>query len=74
VSESRTETTRRYYWACPRCYEYVPRARERCACGGTKAERKEAHARVRAAAPPNGWWIAAWLSLGTFGALWVMLE
>lgn len=74
MTESTEATRRRYYWVCPRCHEHVDRALGRCVCGGTKAERKAAHQRVRAASAPNGWWIAAWLSLGTFGFLWMMLE
>ena len=74
MTESPVSTTRRYYWVCPRCHKHVPRADERCACGGSKAERKAAHERVRAKPAPQRWWIAVWLSLGTFGLLWFLLE
>ncbi len=66
-------TTRRYYWICPRCFGHVPRRDERCACGGSKSERKRAHERVSQPQPAN-LWLAAWISLGTFGLLWMLLE
>ena len=73
MAELSVQTTRRYYWVCPRCFAHVPRPEPRCGCGGTKAERKRAHARVGAPPQPH-WWVAAWLSLGTFGLLWLLLD
>jgi len=51
----------------------VARRDDYCVCGGSKAERKRAHAAVTAPATTL-WGLASLLGLLTFGLLWALLK